>query len=162
MNARIKVLQLTVGLGWGGAEKLMADIAMRLPSERYDCHVVSLKGDGPVGDVPPPRWRPSRSSGRRRPPWRDIHTVAGHMFPVKVPDIVHSHLLKANLARGSSSRTAPTSCGTSTTHQNRRGHFVAIPGGPLDPTVPAASSPFRKPLAETFPAAFLQSANACE
>jgi hypothetical protein len=29
MKGRIKVLQLTVGLGWGGAEKLMADIAMR-------------------------------------------------------------------------------------------------------------------------------------
>jgi glycosyltransferase involved in cell wall biosynthesis len=95
MNARIKVLQLTVGLGWGGAEKLMADIALGLSSERYDCHVVSLKGDGPVGDV-------LRQAGVRvvslggGSPWRVFHRWREHVSR-ESPDIVHSHLLKANL-----------------------------------------------------------------
>jgi glycosyltransferase involved in cell wall biosynthesis len=95
MKGRIKVLQLTVGLGWGGAEKLMADIAMRLPSERYDCHVVSLKGDGPVGDV-------LRHAGIRvvplggGPPWKIFQRLWTHVSR-EVPDIIHSHLLKANL-----------------------------------------------------------------
>lgn len=95
MNARIKVLQLTVGLGWGGAEKLMADIAVRLPSERYECHVVSLKGEGPVGDA-------LRQAGVRvvslggGSPWRVFQRYREHVAR-EVPDIVHSHLLKANL-----------------------------------------------------------------
>jgi glycosyltransferase involved in cell wall biosynthesis len=95
MKERIKVLQLTVGLGWGGAEKLMADIAMRLPPERYDCHVVSLKGNGPVGDV-------LRHGGVRvvslggGSPWRVFNRLRKHIAR-EVPDILHTHLLKANL-----------------------------------------------------------------
>lgn len=95
MNGRIKVLQLTVGLGWGGAEKLMADIALRLPSERFDCHVVSLKGDGPVGAV-------LRNAGIRvvplggGHPWQVFQQLRKHVS-FEVPDIIHSHLLKANL-----------------------------------------------------------------
>ncbi len=95
MNGRIKVLQLTVGLGWGGAEKLMAGVATGLSSERYDCHVVSLKGDGPIGAV-------LRQAGIRvvslggGPPWRVFQRLRKHVAR-EVPDIVHSHLLKANL-----------------------------------------------------------------
>ncbi len=95
MKRRIKVLHLTVGLGWGGAEKLMADIAVRLSSERYDCHVVSLKGDGPVGDI-------LRKAGIRvvalggGAPWKIFQRLRTHVSR-EVPDIIHSHLLKANL-----------------------------------------------------------------
>lgn len=95
MKRRIKVLHLTVGLGWGGAEKLMADIAVRLSSSRYDCHVVSLKGDGPVGDI-------LRKAGIRvvslggGSPWKVFQELRKHVIR-EGPDIVHSHLLKANL-----------------------------------------------------------------
>ncbi len=91
-----RILFLMVGLGLGGAERVVAEIAKALDPRRFSVEVYSLKGPGPVGEamtragirVTAPRgWR---RMGSLCSLWRRI--VRGDF------DVVHSHLIWANIA----------------------------------------------------------------
>lgn len=94
---KIRVLHITVGLDWGGAEKLMAEVAVRADPGRFSIEVLALKSWGPIGDV-------LRRHGVR------VTALGGSPFFGGVLlarlrrflrenrfDIVHSHLFWANV-----------------------------------------------------------------
>jgi len=90
-------LHLTIGLQWGGAETLMAAIARRLDPSRFEVSVVALQGNGPIGEQ-------LSATGFAVTP---LYTSGGWDFRAVLrlkrllaqsrPDIVHAHLLRANL-----------------------------------------------------------------
>jgi glycosyltransferase involved in cell wall biosynthesis len=94
---KIRVIHLSIGLQWGGAETLMAAIASRLDPARFDVKIIALQGDGPVGQQ-------LRNAGipvtllRTGGGW-DIRALLRlkRRLAEEKPDIVHAHLLRANL-----------------------------------------------------------------
>src|SRR3990167_3592110 len=47
---KTRILHITVGLGIGGAEKIMCDLACGVDKEKYEVEVLSLKGRGPAAN----------------------------------------------------------------------------------------------------------------
>jgi len=46
---KLKILHATLKLHWGNAEKLLHDLVTHLDKNRYECEVLALKENGPVG-----------------------------------------------------------------------------------------------------------------
>jgi glycosyltransferase involved in cell wall biosynthesis len=93
----LRVLHITVGLEWGGAEKLLAEIAARTNPERFSVEVLALKGWGPVGDILRERKIPVTClEGRGLLDGRTLARAA-RFFRTASADIIHSHLFWPNL-----------------------------------------------------------------
>jgi len=94
---KIRVTHLSIGLEWGGAEILMADLLRRLDRARFEVNVVVLQKDGPVGDVLRQAGIPvtTLNAADRWDP-RAYFRLKRYLAKEK-PDIVHAHLLRANL-----------------------------------------------------------------
>ena len=54
MNQRIKLLLLIPHLGGGGAERVVAELVMRLDPESFEIHLGLITQDGPGSQLPPP------------------------------------------------------------------------------------------------------------
>jgi len=94
---KIRLLHITVGLSVGGAETLMARLVTGLDPDRYDVQVLALKSWGPVGDDFRRHNVPVTILGGRRP-WSPLFLARLTVFFLRNDfDIVHSHLLLANL-----------------------------------------------------------------
>jgi len=94
---RIKVVHLTIGLDWGGAENLMAGVVTRLDPLRFDVRVLALQKDGPVGQRLRDAGIPVTTLDTAdRWDARAYFRLRQYLAREK-PHIVHSHLLRANL-----------------------------------------------------------------
>jgi glycosyltransferase involved in cell wall biosynthesis len=99
-SRRLKIMMLTVGLGIGGTEGQIRDIATNLNPERFDCLVCALKGEGAIAQdlraqgvsVKLLRGRGCLDLGMG---WRLIRLVRTFR-----PDIIHAFLPPANVAGG--------------------------------------------------------------
>lgn len=97
---RLKVMMLTVGLGVGGTETQIRDLATNLDRERFWCLVCALKGDGEVAKQIEERGIQVQVLGGKgfldpRLLWRLIRLVRAFR-----PDVIHAFLPPANVAGG--------------------------------------------------------------
>ena len=94
----LEVWHLAVGLGRGGAEKLLVTVLPHLQERGVRCRVLALKREGPVADELRRAGVPVEAlggAGRKdpRPVWRLVRRLrAGR------PDVLHAHLSRAILA----------------------------------------------------------------
>ncbi len=119
---RLKITHFCVGLDWGGAERLIFDIATRVNHERFDITVVALRQDGAVGDV-------LRKAGirvvalgaPRYSLWSSYRRWCAYLEQAK-PDLIHSHLHIPNLL----------ACLSATRYRvMTHHHYVTTVGNPL-------------------------------
>ena len=71
-----RVVHVITGLEVGGAESVLHRLLASVDRERYDCRVVSLKGDGPIGD-------------RLRADGIDVEILSLDRRPLDWPALVH-------------------------------------------------------------------------
>jgi glycosyltransferase involved in cell wall biosynthesis len=97
---KIRLLHITVGLGWGGAERLMAETVSRLDGARFDTQILALKAQGPVGELLAARGlRVTTLAGSG--PWDPrVLLGAARFFKRHAFDIVHAHLFWAHVLSG--------------------------------------------------------------
>ncbi len=96
-DSRIRLTLLTVGLEWGGAERLILDIAPKLDPSRFRVSVVSLKTMGSIGTLLQGKGiRVVALEASRTSPFSAIAKWRAFLREEE-PHIVHSHLRYANL-----------------------------------------------------------------
>ncbi|MFH1839380.1 MAG: glycosyltransferase [Patescibacteria group bacterium] len=96
MKKRIKVLQITHGLGAGGAERLVYELAMRLPKHGFDVKTVAVLEGGPLEkDFTKKGLKLVKMKKRGL---LGLGTIADLVCLMKEerPDIVHTHLFLAD------------------------------------------------------------------
>jgi glycosyltransferase involved in cell wall biosynthesis len=94
-RSRVRVVHVTVGLGLGGAERLLTHLAPRIDRDRFEVSVLALKSWGPAGDALRAAGVPVEALNGRgffdaSLPWRFARGLAARR-----PDVVHAHLLWA-------------------------------------------------------------------
>jgi len=95
---RLKVLLVTVGLGVGGTETQILELASRLDRNRFDVLVCGLKKDHAVAEELRVRGiRVSTLDGSGKGDFRVLYRLA-RLIRAERPDIVHAFLGFANLA----------------------------------------------------------------
>lgn len=97
MSGILRVVHVTVGLGLGGAEKIMAELAVGVDRTRFQTEVLALKGWGPVGDRLKEAGVPVTALGGRGAWDARVLMKAGAFVRSRSPDIVHAHVLWAGL-----------------------------------------------------------------
>ncbi len=97
---RIRILFFTVGLGLGGAEKILAETAIRLDRNLFDAEVLALKGWGPCGDLLKAHGVPVTVLNGGGVWDAGVLLRAARFFEANDFDIVHSHVFWANLTAG--------------------------------------------------------------
>ncbi|MFM8552511.1 MAG: glycosyltransferase [Nitrospiraceae bacterium] len=95
---RLRLLLLTVGLGIGGTEEQIRELALRLDRRRYDVTVCALQGPGVVAEeVRAKGVRVVLLQGRGKGDVRVLYRLY-RLIRTWRPDIVHSFLSLANLS----------------------------------------------------------------
>lgn len=97
-NGQLKVLLVTVGLGVGGTETQIRELALRLDRARFDVVVCGLKGPGVIGEELRARGvRVVTLDGAGKGDARVLLRLA-RLIAAERPDIVHAFLGFANVA----------------------------------------------------------------
>jgi len=97
-RGRLKVMLVTVGLGVGGTETQILEIASRLDRKRFDVLVCGLKKDRVVAEELRARGvRVSTLDGRGKGDLRVLYRLA-RLIRAERPDLIHAFLGVANLA----------------------------------------------------------------
>jgi glycosyltransferase involved in cell wall biosynthesis len=102
---RARICQLITGLGPGGAERCVYELATRLDRRRFDVQVAALRG-GAVADRLAVAGVAVHVVGARR--WADawkLPHLAGHLRRARL-DLLHTHLFHADLAGRPAARAA--------------------------------------------------------
>jgi L-malate glycosyltransferase len=97
-SPRVRILHIIVGLGFGGAERLVVSAATRLPPSEFESVICCLAERGPLADE-------AEGAGIRV---ESIGAFPGLSHPIALlrlfrlikalrPDVVHTHLQAANL-----------------------------------------------------------------
>lgn len=96
-DGKINVLHMTVGLGLGGAEKVLADFATGLNPAEFNVEVLSLKGEGTVGEKLKAAWVPVTALNGRGLWDATAYARAARFLRAKRFDVIHAHVFWANL-----------------------------------------------------------------
>lgn len=105
----VKVLMLTVGLGVGGTEGQILEIASRLDRRRFDVTVCALKGEGVIAHELRNRGiRVITLNGKGKWDVRVLYRLIRCSLRLK-PDLIHAFLSLANLAACVVRRVLPAS-----------------------------------------------------
>jgi glycosyltransferase involved in cell wall biosynthesis len=97
-GSKVRVLQATVGLGLGGAEKVMALLAGGLDRNRYEVEALALKGWGPAGDRLKGAGVPVTALGGRGLWDPSVLGRARRFLKERAFDVIHAHVLWAGAA----------------------------------------------------------------
>lgn len=122
----VKVLQLITGLRHGGAENVVAQLALGLDRERYDVSVAGLVG-GELADELRGRGVSVHVLGMRSKLDLGVSGRLARLLRSEGVDILHTHLFHANLIGRLAARAAHTRLVISTVHVDERrlrGHLV--------------------------------------
>ena len=98
MRPPIRLLHVTVGLGLGGAEKIMAQLAAGVDRGRFHVEVLALKEMGPTGELLKAQGIPVTALGGKGVWDVTVFRRARSFFRSRSPEIIHAHLLWAGLA----------------------------------------------------------------
>ena len=90
------MLHVIVGLGFGGAEKVMAEIVSTLDASRFDVSVLALKSGGPWEGILKSRGIPVATLDGRSLLDPALLLRASRFFRTRSFDIIHSHLTWAD------------------------------------------------------------------
>ena len=106
-QARLRLLLLTVGLGIGGTEEQVKELAVRLDRRRYDVTVCALKGDGAIAQELRALGLPVvLLEGKGRGDVSVLYRLYRLIRTLR-PDLVHAFLGPANLGAALVGRLLP-------------------------------------------------------
>lgn len=96
MRTQPKVIHVMHGFGAGGAERLVYELASRLPKRDFETEVVTVLGSGPLEAMFKEAHLPYRVFTRQGVfGWKTLRELI-RFFRVERPDIVHTHLFLAD------------------------------------------------------------------
>src|ERR1700678_2145931 len=124
---RLRVVQVITGLEVGGAERLLLNTLRHLPPEEFDSHVVCLYNNGSIGREIEALGIPVTDVGMR-----SRNDLAGVLRLRKLlkqlrPQILHTHLFRANLWGRLAGATLRIPVVVSSEHSLTRTHFEGRP-----------------------------------
>ncbi len=106
-QARLRLLLLTVGLGIGGTEEQIKELAVRLDRRRYDVTVCALKGDGTIAQELRALGLPVvLLEGKGKGDMSVLHRLYRLLRTLR-PDLIHAFLGPANLGAALVGRLLP-------------------------------------------------------
>jgi len=104
MSRRLRVLQIITGLEVGGAETVLCRLLGQFDRSRFDCHVLALKDDGPLGQRMRGLGVEVECFSLQRNPLRWFQ-LARRIHELQ-PDVVQTWLYHADLLGGLAARLA--------------------------------------------------------